>query len=111
MICTTPPWLALNKKGPQPPRVAGGLLSLRESSLVALEKVARVHLVRHVREFVAPAVGHDHIAAGLEGLRVVGHLGAEELRHVQRGLIDHNGHALGLHALQDALDGARAEVV
>ena len=41
----------------------------------------------------------------------MGHLGAEELRRVQRGLIDHHGHALGLHALHDALDGARAEVV
>ena len=41
----------------------------------------------------------------------MGHLGAEELRRVQRGLVDHHGHALGLHALHDALDGARAEVV
>ena len=38
-------------------------------------------------------------------------LGAEELRRVQRGLVDHHGHALGLQALLDALDGARAEVV
>ena len=38
-------------------------------------------------------------------------LGPEELRRVQRGLVDHHGHALGLHALHDALDGARAEVV
>ena len=41
----------------------------------------------------------------------MGHLGAEELRRIQRGLVDHHGHALGLHALHDALDGARAEVV
>ena len=27
------------------------------------------------------------------------------------GLVDHHGHALGLYALHDALDGARAEVV
>lgn len=70
-----------------------------------------MHLARHVRELVAPAVGDDHVAIRLEGLKVVGHLGAEELRRVQRGLVDHNGHALGLHALHDALDGARAEVV
>lgn len=38
-------------------------------------------------------------------------LGPEELRRVQRGLVGHNGHAPGLHALHDALDGARAEVV
>ena len=38
-------------------------------------------------------------------------LGAKELRRVQRGLVDHHGHALRLHALHDALDGARAEVV
>lgn len=38
-------------------------------------------------------------------------LGPEELRRVQCGLVDHHGHALGLHALHDALDGARAEVV
>ena len=41
----------------------------------------------------------------------MGHLGPEELRRVQCGLVDHHGHALGLHALHDALDGARAEVV
>ena len=81
------------------------------SSLVPLKQIPRVHLVRHVRELVAPAVGHDNVAAGLEGLQVVRHLGPEELRRVQRGLVDHHGHALGLHALHYALDGARAEVV
>ena len=79
--------------------------------LVSFKQVACIDLVRHVRELVAPAVGDDHVAAGLEGLQVVGHLGAEELRRVQRGLVDHHGNALGLHALHDALDGARAEVV
>ena len=81
------------------------------SPLVPLKQIPRVHLVRNVRELVAPAVGDDHVAAGLEGLQVVGHLGAEELRRVQRGLVDHHGHALGLHALHDTLDGARSEVV
>ena len=38
-------------------------------------------------------------------------LGAEEFRRVQRGLVDHHGHALGLHALHDTLDRARSEVV
>ena len=79
--------------------------------LVPLKQIPRVHLVRHVRELVAPALGDDHVAAGLEGLRVVRDLGTEELRRVQRGLVDHHGHALCLHALHDALDGARAEVV
>ena len=37
-------------------------------------------------------------------------LGAEELRRVQRWLVDHHGHALGIHALHDALDGASAEI-
>ena len=81
------------------------------SSLVSLKQIAGVHLVRYVCELVAPAVVHYHVAAGLEGLQVVGHLGAEELRRVQRGLVYHHGHALGLHALHDALDGASAEVV
>lgn len=83
----------------------------KPSPLVPLKQVPRVHLVRNVRELVAPAVGHDHVAAGLEGLQVVGHLGAEELWRVQGGLVDNHGNALGLHALHDALDGARAEVV
>lgn len=81
------------------------------SPLLPLKQIPRIHLVRHVRELVAPAVGDDHVAAGLEGLQVVRDLGAKELRRVQRGLVDHHGHALGLHALHDALDGARAEVV
>ena len=81
------------------------------SPLIPLKQIPCVHLVRHVRELVAPAVGDDHVAVGLEGLQLVGHLGPEELRRVQRGLVDHHGHALGLHALHDALDGARAEVI
>lgn len=81
------------------------------SPLVPLKQIPRVHLVRHVRELVVPAVGDDHVTAGLEGPKVVGNLGAEELRRVQRGLVDRHGRALGLHALHDALDGARAEVV
>lgn len=81
------------------------------SPLIPLKQIPCVHLVRHVRELVAPAVGDDHVAAGLEGLQVVRDLGAEELRRVQRGLVDNHGHALGLHALHDALDGTRAEVV
>ena len=40
----------------------------------------------------------------------MGRLGAEELRRVQSGLVDHNGHTLGLHALHDALDKARADI-
>lgn len=72
--------------------------------LVPLKRIPRVHLVRHVRELVAPAVGHDHVAAGLEDLQIVGHLRAEELRRVQRGLVDRHGHALGLHVLHDTLD-------
>ena len=79
--------------------------------LLTLKQIPRVHLVRHVRKLVAPAVGDDHVAAGLELVQVVRDLGAEELRRVKRGLVDHHGHALGLHALHDALDGARAEVV
>lgn len=51
------------------------------------------------------------IALGLELVQVVRYLGPEELRRVERGLVDHHGHALGLHALHDALDGARPEVV
>ena len=41
----------------------------------------------------------------------MGHFRAEELRGVKRWLVDHHRRALGLHALHDALDGARAEVV
>ena len=79
--------------------------------LVQLKQIPRVHLVHHVRELVALEVGSDHVAAGLEGLQVVGHLGAEELLSVQSRLVDNHGHALFLHALHDALDGASAEVV
>lgn len=59
--------------------------------LAPLKQIPRAHLVRHVRELVTPAVGDDHVAAGLEGLQVVGHLGAEELRRVQRGLVGRHG--------------------
>ena len=81
------------------------------SPLIPLKQIPCVHLVRHVRELVAPAVCDDNVAAGLEDILVVGHLGVEELRRAQRGLVDHHGHALGLHALHDTFDGACAEVV
>ena len=83
----------------------------RSAPLVPLKQIPRVHLVRHVRELVAPAVCDDNVAAGLEDILVVGHLGVEELRRAQRGLVDHHGHALGLHALHDTFAGALAEVV
>ena len=85
--------------------------SQASSPLVPLKKIAGVHLVRNVRGLVAPAVCDDNVAAGLEGPQVARDLGAEEPPRVRRGLVDHHGHALGLHALQDALDGASAEVV
>lgn len=79
--------------------------------LIPLEQIPRVYLVRHIGQLLAPAVGDDHVALALERLEVVRDLAAEEVRRVQRGLVDHHGHALGLHALLDALDGARAEAV
>lgn len=44
------------------------------SPLVPLKQIPRVDLVGHVRELVALAVGDDHVADGLEGLQIVGHL-------------------------------------
>ena len=79
--------------------------------LVPPEQVAGVHFPRHVGQLDAPAVGHDEVAAGLEGGEVVRDLRSEELGVSKRGLVDEHGHPLGLDALHDALDGARAEVV
>ena len=81
------------------------------SALVPLEQVARMHLVSHVGQIIAPAVGHNHVALGLELGQIVSDLAAEELRRGRCGLVDHHGRALGLGALHDALDRARAEVV
>ena len=44
---------------------------------VQLKQIPRVRLVHSVRELVAPAVGDDRVAAGLECLQVVGDPGAE----------------------------------
>lgn len=35
----------------------------------------------------------------------------EELCRVQRGPVDHHGHALGFHAIHEAPDGAHTEIV
>lgn len=80
-------------------------------NLVPLEQVPRVHFLGDFCQVITPAVGHDHAAARLERLEVVRDLGAEEVERVQRGLLHHDGDALGLHALHDPLDGARTEVV
>ena len=81
------------------------------SALVPLEQIPCVHLVGHVGQAVDPVVGRDHVALGLELGQIVRDITAEELRRVQGRLVNHHGHALGLDALHDALDGARAEVV
>ena len=65
----------------------------RCNRLIPLKQIPRVHLARHVDQVVAPAVGDDHIALGLEGRQVVRRLGAEELGRVERGLVHHHGHA------------------
>ena len=72
------------------------------SALVSLEQVTRVHLVGHAGQIVTPAVGHERVAPGLELGQIMRDLAAEELRRVERGLVDHHGHALGLDALHDA---------
>ena len=85
-----------------------GLPRLAAVALEALKQIPRVHLVHNVRELVAPTDGDNNVTAFLEGLQVVGHLGPEELRRVQRGLVDRYGHSLGFHRFHDALDGTRA---
>ncbi len=85
--------------------------SARYTRLIPPEQVPRVDLALHVGELGGPAVGDDDVAARLEALEVVGDLAAEELGVVEGGLVDEHGHALGLDALHDALDGAGAEVV
>lgn len=70
-----------------------------------------MHLARHIGQVIVPAVGDDDLATRLEVLQVVRYLAAEEVLSVQRGLLDHHGHALGLHALHDTLNRARSEVV
>ena len=75
------------------------------------EQVAGVDLARHVGEVVAPAVGDDEVASRLEGGEVARDLAPEELRGIECGLVDHHRHALGLHAVHDALHAGGAEVV
>ena len=81
------------------------------SALVPLEQVARVHFVGDIGQIVAPTIGHNHIALGLELGQIVRDLAAEELRRIECGLVDHHGHALGLDTLHNTLDRARPEVV
>ena len=64
------------------------------SPLVPLKQIPRARLIRHVWELVALAVCDYNVTAGLEGILVVDHLGAEELRRVMRGLIGHHGQSL-----------------
>ena len=89
------------------------IVCLRDSEIILVppEQVAGVDAVGDVGELVAPAVGDDEVAAGLEGGEVVRDLAPEELRGGKRRLVDEDGHALGLHALHDALHAGGAEVV
>ena len=80
-------------------------------TLVPPEQIARVDLLGYIGEVIAPAVGDDDVAAALEGIEVACDLGAEEVAAAVRRLVHQHGHALGLHALHDALDRGGAEVV
>lgn len=59
--------------------------------LIPLKQIARINLTGHIGQLVAPAVGDDHVALGLEGLKIVRYLAAEELGRVQRGLYTTTG--------------------
>lgn len=64
--------------------------------LIPLEQIPRVDLIGHVGQVVAPAVGNDHVAAGLEGRQVARDLAPEELGRVEGGLAGHHGAPLAL---------------
>ena len=65
--------------------LAASLPSRDPSALIPLERVAYIHLVGHVGRIVAPAVGHDYVALGLELDQIVRNLAAEELQRIERG--------------------------
>lgn len=66
--------------------LAASLPSRDPSALIPLERVACIHLVGHVGRIVAPAVGHDYVALGLELDQIVRNLAAEELQRIERRL-------------------------
>ena len=92
-------------------KVLKAIVSGRKRYLITLKQIACKYLCSNILKFVAPPIRYDHIALSLKFSEIVCYLRAKELRLVQRGLVDHHGHALCLHAFHDALDGARAEVI
>ena len=79
--------------------------------LAPLKQISRVCLIHYACELVAPTVCDNYIALLLKALQVMGHFGTEEFWGVQRGLVDHCGHDLGLNALHNTLNRACTEVV
>ena len=80
---------------------------------VSAEEVSCVDLFFYVAKVVGvKAVGKDHIALGLEFLKIVDDKAVEEAAAVFKcGLVYDDRDAFGLDALHDALDGGSAEVV
>ena len=80
-------------------------------NLVPLPQVAGVDLVDYVFELGGHAVGKDEVAVSLQLAQVVGDRRAVELAAVVGRLIDEHIEPGRLETLDDALDGALAEVV
>ena len=82
-------------------------------ALVSAEEVSCVDLFFYVAKVVGvKAVGKDHIALGLEFLKIVDDKAVEEAAAVFKcGLVYDDRDAFGLDALHDALDSGSAEVV
>ena len=81
------------------------------SSLVPREEVAGVYFFFHISEIIREPVRHDDVTFLLECRQVVYHAGMEEIRRVQRGLINDDFNPLCFNALHHALNGGSAEIV
>ena len=65
----------------------------------------------HISKLIAPAINDVRSQRSLNASRSCAISDSKERHIVQRQLVNHHGHALGLYSLHDALHGERAEVV
>ena len=66
--------------------------------------IPREYLVAYVAELRSAPVGHNHVAALLELVKIPDHLRVEEALLSEHRLVNHDLNSLRLDALHDALD-------
>ena len=87
-----------------PPVMVSGML-------VVAEQIAGINLICDISKFFCHTVRHDDISFLLESFQIANYSRVKELIFLHDRFVNNNRNTFGFHALHDALDRGRTEVV